>query len=103
MQKPQTKAEWAAIGIIGLLASMMAVRGIFAVVTQHYSGTARLSGPFDLVGLPAIYQGLAWIFFGLMIFSTLGLQFKLPRRYCLAAAGAALVAALGCLILSAIA
>ncbi len=100
MQKPKTTGEWVGVALIGLLSALMAGRGVYAIATQNFVGTTRYSGAYELTGRAAVYMGSAWVFLGLMILCALGLQFQLPRRYCLGAAAACLLAALVCFVVS---
>jgi hypothetical protein len=99
MKKDLKKADWAALGIISLLALILAARGLDAVWSGVYESTARYSGPYALIGNDARLMGGTFIGLGLMVFCSLGYQLQMDKKkVTLAVVAAGLVSVL-CFVL----
>ena len=82
MEKPKQAAEWVFAAILSFLALLLAGRGLVAMVTRHYTGSTRFSGPYTLEGMAAVCHGAGFVFLSLIVLTALAMQLKLPRKTC---------------------
>lgn len=84
MQKPKTLGKWASLGGGAVLAVLIAARGVAALITGSYVGTARYSGSFTLAGPQAYLTGGAYVFLGLSVLMGVAFELGLPKKSAIA-------------------
>jgi hypothetical protein len=100
VEKPKTTLLWVFASIIMVLVAVYLMRGIYSVLTQTYSGTARFSGPYVLHGYAAIFVGCAHIFTAGLYLSVVAYLFKVSKRIYISIGLVSLIGALGCYVAS---
>ncbi len=99
MKKDLKTADWAALGIISVLALVLAVRGVDAIWSGVYESTARYSGPYTLTGNEARLMGGTFIGLGLMVFCSLGYQLQMNKKKVTVVVAAAGVVSVLCFVM----
>jgi hypothetical protein len=88
LNTPLKKSDWAVIIVVGALSALLFCRGLSALITGTYIGTARLSGPFEYHGPAAYMTGTGYIFLAAMLFCAIACQLRLHKKKATIAASA---------------